>query len=153
MLVGGAALTFAAHTINHQPVARPCETARLGDERRNTFQSFVTKLFHFAARGAEQMFVMWYIARRLEPAKPLAEIPFDHQTAVQQHVDGAIDRRGTDLLASGIEFRGDFIGGEMAFGVQKHISHSETRCRHRQIVLAQPRAKAVNYGAVCHDGS
>ena len=153
MLVGGAALTFAAHTINHQPVARPRESARLGNERGDTFQPFIAKLFHFAARRAEQVFVMRHIARRLEPAKPFAEITFDNQATVEEHVDGAINSSGADFLAAGIKFGGDFVGGEMAFGVQKHIGHGEARCRHGQIVFAQPRAKAVDYGAVCHDGS
>lgn len=114
MLIGGTALTFAAHSINHQPVARPRESARLGDERGNTFQPLVAKLFNFAARCAEEVFVMRHIARRFEPAKPFAEIAFDDQTAVEKHVDGAIDCRGADLLAAGIELGGNFIGGEMA---------------------------------------
>ena len=153
MLVAGAALTFAAHPINHQPVARACESARLGDECGDAFQSLIAKLFHFAARRAEQVFVMRNIARRFEPAKPLAEIAFDDQATVEEHVDGAINSRGADFLAAGIKFGGDFVGGEMAFGMQEHVGHGEARCRHGQIVFAQPRAKAIDYGAVCHDGS
>ena len=153
MLVCGAALTFAAHTINHQPVARPRESARLGDKRGDTFQSLIAKLFHFTARRAKQVFVMRHIACRFEPAKSFAEITFDDQATVEEHVDSAINRRGADFLAAGIKFGGDFVGGEMAIGVQEHIGHGEARRRHGQIVLAQPRAEAVNYGTVCHDGS
>ena len=153
MLVGGAALTFAAHTINHQPVARPRESARLGDECGDAFQALVAKFFDFSARRAEQVFVMRHIARRFEPAKPFAEIPFDNQATVEEHVDSAIHRRGADFLATGIKLGGDFVGGEMTVGMQEHIGHGKARCRHGQIVLAQPGAKAVDYGAVCHDGS
>ena len=56
----------------------PGEAVRFGENGGHALEAFVAKLGDVATHGAQQMFVMWHIARGFVPLETFAEIALDY---------------------------------------------------------------------------
>lgn len=123
--------------MDDQSVALPGEAVALGDERCHSLQSFIAELGDPAADDAEQVLVVRYAARRLEALESLSEIPFYHEPATYQKLQGAIDGRRASSGALLTQLATNVFSRQVAVRLEHSPGNRQALGRDRQAVIAQ----------------
>lgn len=139
--------------MNHKAMELWLKTASRRQFGGDGSNSVVTAFLNAAASTADKVLVPRHIARRLEAAEPFAEITFDYQTALHQHVESAIDRRDAGLHSAIRKLSRDLFGGQVLSRREQHLGDGHSLRSDREAALAQPAPEPVGYGVVCHVGS
>lgn len=95
------------------------------------------------ARRAEQLFRRHVVAVRTEPAKPLAPVLFDDESARDQRVDCPIDGRHAGCRAKFAQSLDDLFGRQRTVGAEHDPGNGDALRRCGLVALAQPPAEPL----------
>ena len=137
---------------DHEAVAGPRVPVPLGDEHGHPLEPFVPDLGDSAADGAHEVLVVRHPARRLEALESLSEIALDDEPAAEEHLERPVDRRRPDVGAPRAELQHDVFGGQVTVRSEHDLGDRQPLRGDREIVLAQIRAKLLDYVVSGHGG-
>ena len=125
-------------------------SVRLRNDRRHALEPFIAEFINAAAYGAEQMLVVRNAACRFEAPEAFAEVALNHETALHQQIECAIDGRGASVFALRRNVIRHFLNREMPVRCKDDTGDRQTLLRDGQIVLPQKGAELRQIVARLH---
>ena len=137
----------AAEAIDLDAMALVLEVELVGDDGKHALEAIVLEFLHRSAPHADQVLMLLGRRHRLVAAEALAEVVGADEPALDQGVQGAIDRGGADRRAQLLEPALDGLDREMLIGLEEDPRDQRALRRDRKAVIAEVTVEALEEAA------